>query len=140
MRGESVTVSELMSSIPRTIRAGQTVEHALHEMHSADIRHLPVVDDDDRLVGILSDRDLLRGAGTGQPKGRLVGDVMTEDVATVRPETRACEATALMLDMKVGALPVVEVGAKVVGIITETDFLRVAHRALGGEQLATDEK
>jgi CBS domain-containing protein len=140
MRRESITVSDLMSPMPTTIRATRTAEEALEEMRSADVRHLPVVDGALRLVGILSDRDVLRMAGRPEAKEQLVRDVMTEDVAVVSPDSRAYEASALMLDRKVGALPVVGADGRLSGIVTETDFLRVAHRALGGDRMATDDR
>ena len=114
------------------------VKQAYAQMQLADIRHLPVVDEDDRVVGILSNRDVLGALGESKGLGVLVNQIMTRDVYFVHPETRGCEATALMLDHKIGSLPVVDRERRLVGILTETDILRIAHRVLGGDALGDD--
>jgi CBS domain-containing protein len=123
-----MTVADLMTSPVLVVRVDATARAALLRMRRADVRHLAVTDADLRLVGVLSDRDLVRVS----PPGRRVRALMTGDVLTVRPETLAREASALLLDHKIGALPVVDEEGRVVGMITETDFVRVAHQALGG--------
>lgn len=136
-----LTVDAVMTRGVETIAEDAIVEAAAERMHALDIRHLPVVTAEGRVVGILSDRDVLRVMG--RPNGRLlsVGRAMTADVLTVAPQTRAYEATAMMLDRKVGALPVVEpITHTLVGVVTETDFLRIAHRLLGGDRMASDDK
>jgi CBS domain-containing protein len=128
----SLAVAELMTPSPIHVRPGASVDQALSQMGEADVRHLPVVDAAGRLVGIVSDRDLLRvisKPGGGQLK---MQDVMTRDVLTVRPTTLAREASGLLLDHKIGGLPVIDDDGRLVGMVTETDFLRVAHQALGG--------
>lgn len=104
------------------------------------IRHL-LVTDGEALVGIVTDRDLRlnprRGKGLpvwdlGRALGRLtVGDVMTRSVITIGASRPLEAAAALLLEHRVGALPVLE-GGRVVGILTETDLLRalVSSRAL----------
>jgi len=133
MKPQEISVADLMSTMVITIGERAPIAEAVERMHADDIRHLPVVDDGGRIVGILSDRDL-RGADPAES----VAQRMTEDPLTVQPETLAYEATALMLDRKVGALPVTDRSGRVVGVITETDFLRVAHRALGGDRLSIE--
>lgn len=123
-----LSVAALMTPSPLCVRRGVTVRQALARMREADVRHLPVVDGHGRIVGFLSDRDLLR-AESGD---RKVEEVMTTDVITVRPATLAREVSALLLDRKIGAVPVADDDGKVLGIVTETDFLRIAHEALGG--------
>lgn len=126
-------VADIMTTSAITVLETVMVSDAERTMSERDIRHLPVVDRNGRLIGILSDRDVLRTFEKSRDKAVAVADVMTEDVLTVRPETRACEATALMLDRKIGALPVVDPEMHVVGVVTETDFLRFAHNILGGD-------
>ena len=122
-----------------TIGTDATLHVADAKMKLADVRHLPVVDEDGRLAGILSDRDVI--AGLGETNGRWVPvtEVMSKDVVSVRPITRAYEAAAMMLDRKIGALPIVDDDGRLSGIVTETDFLRVAFRLLGGDALAVDD-
>ena len=97
------------------------------------IRHLVVVDDA-RVVGIVTDRDVrlnLPSPATSLSVWELnyllhkltVGGVMTTSVIVVNPDRPIAEAARIMLDHKIGALPVVEDG-RLVGIITESDFVR----------------
>lgn len=133
MDNQQLTASQVMSTELITIRESESIGRAAAEMRLADIRHLLVVDDDANLVGIVSNRDLFRTLGTGKRKTTPVSRIMSTDVLTVRPETSAREATAMMLDHKIGALPVVETTGKLIGVITETDFLRITLQVLGGE-------
>ena len=99
------------------------------------IRHLPVLDEDGELVGVVSHRDLLHGAlasvlGYGS-RGRhklmntiLVKEVMTNNPTVVAPDTPLGEAARIMSKNKFGCLPVVE-GLRLVGILTESDFVRL---------------
>jgi CBS domain-containing protein len=110
-------------------------------MRLGRIRHLPVLDDDERLIGIVSQRDLFRGAlaralgyGThAQQKllGQLiVKEVMTTDPFTIAPDASIAEAAALMLQHKIGCLVVME-GEKLVGLLTEADFVAAMAKAAG---------
>jgi len=130
-------VSELMSGNVTTIEQSATCHDAVGRMHRARVRHLPVVDTGGRLVGIVTDRDLrhrlfapevLRDIGTVPVehllKGVSVAAIMSAPVVTVRPETELADAARLMLEDKVGSVPVVREDGHVVGIVTETDLLR----------------
>jgi CBS domain-containing protein len=101
------------------------------------IRRVPVEDDDGRLVGLLSQRGLLRlvARGGGRPGGApiAVREVMKADPVTVGPKTSILEAIEIMRTNKVGCLPVVEDG-HLVGIVTEHDFIEVS-KALLEEKL-----
>jgi CBS domain-containing protein len=127
-------VSDLMQTEVVTLRVADTLDVAENIMNLGRIRHLPVVDADDRLVGIVTQRDLLRAAvssvlGFDRAKEQFwlgsirVRDVMTAEVTTIPPEAEVSEAVDKMLAGKFGCLPVVE-GARLVGLITETDCLR----------------
>lgn len=100
------------------------------------VRHMPVLNEDGRLVGIVSQRDLLvnalvRALGYGSVAGKkakeglLVKEVMTTEVVTTSPEMPLEQAAHLMLTKKIGCLPVLEDRA-LVGIITESDFVQYA--------------
>lgn len=132
MRLHNLTVSDLMTTALVTVHERETISVADFNMKLAAIRHLPVVDDKRHLVGILSNRDFLRELGRTGRKEAPVHEVMTKRVVTVRPEQRAHEAAALMLEHRIGALPVIGERGQLVGLLTETDFLRLAHEALGG--------
>ena len=97
-------------------------------MQLTDCRHIPVVGAKNQLVGILSHRDLLRSlAGPG---GRSIGDIMTRRVHTVHANDPARRAIDLLLEHKIGCVPVLGEQEELVGIVTETDFLRVARESL----------
>lgn len=98
------------------------------------LRHLPVVEEG-RLVGMLTQRDLFHAAlsialNFGEKaqkeflKTVVVKEVMTEEVLTIDPGADVKEAARLLIEHKIGCLPVVENG-KLVGLVTETDLLRV---------------
>ena len=130
-----LTVSDLMSTALLTVTPDETIGRADLEMKLAGIRHFPVVDKRNHLVGVLSDRDLLRAFGDADVTRVKVADVMTVNVETVTEETAAIDAVTTMIEHKFGCLPVVGEAGQLVGLVTETDFLLVAHRALAGEDL-----
>jgi CBS domain-containing protein len=113
-----------------TVQANEPLSGAHAEMQVGVVRHLPVVDDRGRLVGVLSDRDILRALGHRPPK--RVADVMTRGVITVRPDSMAHEAAAIMLDEKIGSVLVVDDEDTLVGMVTQTDYLDLARRTLLG--------
>jgi CBS domain-containing membrane protein len=124
MTPSEANVAAVMTEKPIVIEADQPLEVAARVMARSSIRHLPVVEDGE-LVGLVSQRDLL-GAQDGDT---FVRDVMTRQCAVTRPDESACEAARAILDLKVGCLPVIDDG-KLVGIVTETDFVRVAYAVL----------
>lgn len=107
-------------------------------MRLGRIRHLPIVDEDGSLAGIISQRDLfhsglLRALGFGShAKDRamdllVLKEAMKTEVATVTPSTPLREAARIMFEKKIGCLVVVE-GKKLVGILAESDFVKLALR------------
>ncbi len=127
-------VRDLMSSEVVTLGRDETLDIADRIMSLGRIRHMPVVDADGRLCGVVSQRDLFRGAlaaALGLPKAtqaRLLGallvrEVMNAQPITTTPETPITEAAEVMLRRKVGCLPVLD-GESLVGILTEADFVR----------------
>jgi CBS domain-containing membrane protein len=136
-----VLVRHLMSAPVVSLFAEQTLPLAEDIMRFKHIRHLPVVDDAGRLVGLVSHRDLLRaqissltGLTEAQRRARQdavrVRELMTRDVWTVHPETLASVAGQTMADHRYGCLPVVDAQRVLVGIITERDFLKFATKAI----------
>jgi CBS domain-containing protein len=119
------TVGQFMTTDLFTVRTGDVIDLAASLMDWEHIRHVPVEDDDGRLVGLVSHRALLRllARGVGDPARPVsVGDLMKTDVVSIAPETTALEAIACMKKHKVGCLPVVSAG-RLVGIVTVSDFL-----------------
>lgn len=129
----AVKVRDLMTRDPTTLGRNETLDLAESIMNLGRIRHMPVVDDG-RIVGILSQRDLFRSAlitalGFGRKttsaliKTIPIKEVMTENVITISPEASVKEAARVMMEKKIGCLPVVE-DQKLIGLVTETDILR----------------
>ncbi|HXV82685.1 MAG TPA: CBS domain-containing protein [Candidatus Binatia bacterium] len=129
----TVTVRDLMARDPATLGRNETLDLAESIMNLGRIRHMPVVDDG-RIVGIVSQRDLFRSAlitalGFGRKttsaliKTITIKEIMTEHVITIPPEASVKEAARVMIDKKIGCLPVVE-DQKLIGLLTETDILR----------------
>jgi CBS domain-containing membrane protein len=129
------TVSDLMTREVVTLDANEALVVADDVMGLARIRHMPVLDEDDAVIGLVSQRDLFRGAlaralGYGEfAQKKLLGimrvkEVMTTELVTVPPETTLVEAAKLMTDRKIGCLVVVEEG-KLAGILTESDFVQL---------------
>ena len=125
------TVGQFMSTDLFTVRPDDLIDLAASVMDWQHVRHVPVEDEEGRLVGLLSHRDLLRllaRRGTGaldQPV--TVRDIMKSDPVTVAPGTPTLDAVELMRARGVGCLPVVEDGA-LVGIVTAHDFLAASAR------------
>jgi acetoin utilization protein AcuB len=128
-------VRDRMSSPAMTITPDTSLQAALTLMHEHRFRRLPVVDENGRLVGIVSERDLLYASPppvtllSGLELNHLltelqVDEIMTRDVLTATPDTFVEDAARLMVDNKIGGLPVVDEDNHVVGVITETDVFR----------------
>jgi CBS domain-containing membrane protein len=131
--GSVLRVRDLMTRDPKTLGRNDQLSLADDLMAQERIRHLPVLDEDGELVGIVSQRDLFRGAlaralGYGETAQRrmlgmlVVKEVMTTQLVTVGPDAPIADAARTLVDRKIGCLPVVE-GGKLVGILTESDFV-----------------
>lgn len=136
MNLKGLLVRDVMTKDVVTMERNQTLLDADDIMRLGRIRHLPVVDEEGALAGIVSQRDLfhsglLRALGYGTHAKQkalqllVVKEAMKSDVATVTPEAPLAEAAKIMLERKIGCLVVVE-GKQVVGILTESDFVKLA--------------
>ena len=128
-------IHTIMSLNPIYLEATATVREAMEKMYEFDIRHLPIVENQ-QLIGIVSSRDLDRllltpydAESTDKLEARLdvpVSQVMSGDVLTVDTEADVIEAIDLMLETKVGALPVVDADdGRLRGIVSYVDVLRL---------------
>ncbi|MEE4355944.1 MAG: CBS and ACT domain-containing protein [Desulfococcaceae bacterium] len=116
-------VTSLMISDPITIRENASVEEAISLMKSTRIRHLPVIKDEDTLIGFLTLADLKEGLLPSMVSGVSLKDIIVRDPITVSPDDDIEKAARLIYRHKISGLPVVE-GKKLLGILTETDILR----------------
>jgi acetoin utilization protein AcuB len=137
---EKILVQEWMRTDVITINPELRVERAWELMARQRIRHLPVVKNG-LLVGIITERDLKRTVfssppppptrqevkpqPSGTPGDLPVEAIMTKEVYTVKPTDPLLIAVLHMVDEKIGALPVVDETGKLLGILTETDLLKV---------------
>lgn len=133
----TTTVRELMSDVVETLSVGDTLATARRQLERGHIRHLPVVDGNERVVGLVTHRRILEAwVSHGHPDQELLGDVakdvpvemlMEKNVRTISPSISAAEAASILETHKFGCLPVVE-NDKLVGILTEADFVHFARR------------
>jgi acetoin utilization protein AcuB len=141
-------VKELMSAQVVTVAPADFCIDAVARMVQMRVRHLPVVNRDGMLVGIVTDRDLRHYLLAPHVFDRLgerrvdellgsvrVAEVMSTDVLAVDPEASLADAAAIMHDERVGSLPVVDRG-RLAGMLTETDMLR---HVVGVEPVASPE-
>ena len=125
-------VLDVMTKVPVTIAATETVGQADELMSENNIRQIPVVNGRD-LLGIVTDRDIrsfLSGSVFGDPEAREralgtpVRDVMTTEPIFVSPNDDLEEAVELLIEEKIGGIPVVDEAEGLVGIVTYIDLLR----------------
>lgn len=127
---------EMIKKNPISISPEANFFEARNLIHEKGIRHLPVVDNENRIIGIVTDRDIREAAPSDatllsvQELNYLLGKLkvkafMTpkEKLITITPDTLIEEAVQLMVDHKIGCLPVVVEGDKLYGIFTETDAM-----------------
>ena len=136
-------VSRSMTRKLITIVPEASVFEAQEKMSQHRIRHLPVVDPDGRLVGIVTDRDIrsaLPHTPMKEPTGDIeadkirdlkVGKIMTAEPKTISPHNTIQDALLLIQDLRVGALPVVDSKGQLTGIISVRDLLRAFINVLG---------
>jgi CBS domain-containing protein len=125
-------VSQFMATDLFTVRPGDIVDFAASLMDWRHVRHVPVEDDDGRLVGLVSHRSLLRLVATGKLGGDqkvTVAEIMNPKPITVKSDTRTVDAIRLMRESGLACLPVVE-GGKLVGLVTEHDLIIVSSHLL----------
>jgi CBS domain-containing protein len=126
------TIQDAMTSNPTTITAETSLEEAARLMKNEDVGALPIVDGE-RLVGMVTDRDIaIRGVAEGRT-GATVGEIASKDVVTIDPQQGLEEAARLMAEHQVRRLPVCEEDGRLVGILAQADVAQSGHDTLTGE-------
>ena len=136
MNNKKLLVRDVMTQDVVTLERNEKLSVADDVMRLGRIRHLPIVDEEGNLTGIVSQRDLfhsglLRALGYGSHAKQqaldllVLKEAMKTEVTTVTPDTPLAEAAKLMIERKIGCLVVVE-DKKILGIITESDFVKLA--------------
>jgi acetoin utilization protein AcuB len=139
-------VGERMTKDPIVIRDDIPIDKALKIMRDNKVRRLPVLNDKGALVGIVSERDLLFASPSPVTSLSIyeihylmsrvkVADVMTAEVITVTEDTPLQEAARIMVDNRIGGLPVERKG-ELVGIITETDLFKIFVELLESQEMS----
>jgi len=139
MKNGVATVRSLMATQPVTLNADDHLTLASDLMNLGRVRHMPVMAGE-RLVGLVSQRDLFRAAVSSvlnfRPAaerewlGKIrVAEIMTTQVVTVPPDCTVAEAVRLMLERRIGCLPVLQ-SERLIGLISETDCLRLLGQLL----------
>ena len=124
-------LKNFMVTNPIAVHPDDSLHHVSQIMAWTDTRHLPVTVGDDRLVGIISERDLLAFRAKqpeSDPRSTPLSFAMHESPQTAAPESSLTEAAARLAQSQIGCLPVTEQG-KLVGLVTRTDVLSAEVRA-----------
>jgi CBS domain-containing membrane protein len=128
------TVRDIMATEVTTLGRNDSLQLAKDIMTLGRVRHFPVIDDG-KVVGVVSQRDLYKASLGSVMKygekaqrafleGIVVKEIMSDPPITIAPQASVQEAARLMMEKKIGCLPVLE-GAQLVGIVTETDMLKL---------------
>lgn len=135
-RQGGATVEQLMTAAPVCVRPETSAIDIIKLIYTKPFHHLLVIDANDALVGVLSDRDIVRcfcrsttenGSGIA---GITASDIMSTNIETVAPDTPLKEAVAMMKELGISSLPVLA-GPKLVGILTDSDLWSLLHTLLG---------
>jgi acetoin utilization protein AcuB len=135
-------VKERMTTPAMTITPETSFQDALKMMRDHKFRRIPVVDQDGKLLGIVSERDLLHASPSPATSLSVwevnyllwklkVADIMTHHVITIAQDAPIEDAANLMVTRKIGGLPVVNAANQIVGVITETDIFKAFAEMLG---------
>jgi CBS domain-containing protein len=144
-----ITVDEFMTSDPYTLRETDSINDAWEVMIGKHIRHIPITDSDNHVLGLVTQRDVLAATEPGaileaktasheiNSEIRLA-DIMIRDVKVIHQSDSLRRAALYLQAHKYGCLPVV-VDDRLVGIITDSDFIDIAINLLEQAELAEDE-
>lgn len=128
-------IAEIMTKRVATVEMDDTLHVVQDLFHKARFHHLLVVDEEGALVGVISDRDLLKalspylGTGAEQERDRFTlakhaHQIMTRNPVVVRPEAEARDAARLLVNKGISCLPVVTAEGEIVGVVTWRDLLK----------------
>ena len=132
---EELLVARVMTGKPCCVSPELSVLELIKLFHAKQFRHLLVTGPEQRLIGVISDRDVLRCLGYGREPNRedlkriKSRDVMSTDLVTISPQTTLDHATSILLEQGISCLPVEDEG-RLVGIVTNTDLHVVLRQLL----------
>ena len=139
-------VKDHMTTPAITLTPDTPFQEAIKLMRERQIRRIPIVNEHGKLVGIVSERDLLHAEPSPATSLSVwemnyllwklrVSDLMSKKVIAVTPQTALQDAASLLIKHKIGGLPVVDAEHKVIGVITETDIFKAFVALLTAEQM-----
>ena len=136
---QMITIDELMTSNPFTLQAGNTLGDARNIMTEKHIRHIPITNDDNHLLGLVTQRDILAATNleAKQQDDIKLSDIMIKNVSVIQPSDSVRQAAIHLQTHKYGCLPVVSDDG-LVGIITDSDFIDIAINLLEQVEAAED--
>ena len=131
------TVAQLMTTDPFCVTRDATLKDAHDLMRTKNVRHIPVIDDKGELVGMLTQKVMIAkvmglmaqyGATAleRKEKQQLVADIMLTDFAAITPEQTLAQVAGFFVSNRHGCMPVVDAQNKLKGILTSSDFVRLA--------------
>ena len=138
-----ITIDEFMTPEPYTLRETDSIDDARKVMTEKHIRHIPVTDNDNHMLGLVTQRDVLAAtepvnvSHEGDSDIRL-SDIMIRNVSSIHKTGSLRQAAMYLQSHKYGCLPVVS-DDRLVGIITDTDFIAIAINLLEQVELCEEE-
>jgi len=138
-----ITIDELMTSDPFTLSGDDTLNDARKIMTEKHIRHIPVIDNDKTLIGLITQRDVLEASNPDSEQqasnndGIKLSDIMIRNVSTIHTSDSVRQAAIFLQTHKYGCLPVVSDDG-LVGIITDSDFIDIAINLLEQVEIAEE--
>ena len=144
-----ITIEEFMTSEPYTLREDDSINDAWEIMIGKHIRHIPVTDGENRVLGLVTQRDVLAATEPGAIREAKsashkvqsdfkLSEIMTRDIKVIHQSDSLRQAALFLQSHKYGCLPVVE-DDRLVGIITDSDFIDIAINLLEQAELMEDE-
>lgn len=134
---EMISLNEIMTTNPVTMKPDDPIAHAGELMREHRIRHVPVVERGGELVGLITQRDILASASTDDEL-ETARDIMRTHIYTVAENSDMRGAALTMQKYKIGSLPVVD-GKKLIGIVTDSDYVALAINLLEQLEFFEDE-
>jgi len=114
------TIKELMADAPQSCRKSETIQSAANQMEKSNVGFLPVVDENQKVIGTVTDRDIALAVGRAASPGQTlqVQEVMSPQVYTVHPDDDATAALKIMRTKQIGRLPVVDSEHRLKGVVS----------------------
>ena len=144
-----ITIEEFMTTEPYTLRETDSINDAWEVMIGKHIRHIPVIDDENHVLGLISQRDILAATEPGAIREAkkashelksdiTLAEIMTRDVKVIHKKDSLRQAALYLQSHKFGCLPVISDGS-LVGIITDSDFIDIAINLLEQTELTEND-